>query len=289
MRNRQYTHSHRAAPLLSPEQLAELAAAVRGPAPEGDDWTGRTVAEWMSETLGRPVSAQLGWVYLVRLDGKRRKPRPRHVLADPDAASGVQKKLRPLLRAVATAFPQASVELWAIDEHRIGLKPILHKVWCFDGAAPAGAGATPLRVALSRRLCPSRLGAHRLSSGDHGQHPALRSRTGRLCRARSAPAHTSRSCSSWIAPAGMPAASCASPTTSTCSSCRRIRPSCSPPSISGRSPTPSWQPPFRHHRRPGGRPSRALCRPASPSRSRSAPPPCSIGGHSASENDKGLD
>ena len=82
MRNRQYTHSHRAAPLLSPELLAELAAAVRGPAPEGDHWLGRTVAAWMSQRLGRPVSEQLGWAYLVRLEGKRRMPRPRHVLAD---------------------------------------------------------------------------------------------------------------------------------------------------------------------------------------------------------------
>jgi transposase len=37
---------------------------------------------------------------------------------------------------VVTAFPKATVELWAIDEHRIGLKPILHKVWCFDGQRP---------------------------------------------------------------------------------------------------------------------------------------------------------
>jgi transposase len=44
--------------------------------------------------------------------------------------------LRPLLRAVATAFPHAQIELWAVDEHRIGLKPIRHKVWCFDGQRP---------------------------------------------------------------------------------------------------------------------------------------------------------
>jgi DDE superfamily endonuclease len=37
---------------------------------------------------------------------------------------------------VAAAFPEARVELWAVDEHRIGLKPILHKVWCFDGQRP---------------------------------------------------------------------------------------------------------------------------------------------------------
>jgi DDE superfamily endonuclease len=37
---------------------------------------------------------------------------------------------------VATAFPAARVELWSVDEHRIGLKPILRKVWCFDGQRP---------------------------------------------------------------------------------------------------------------------------------------------------------
>jgi transposase len=93
MRNRQYTHSHRAALLLSQEQLAELAAVVCGPAPERDDWTGRLVAEWMSRTLGRPVSAQVGWVYLVRLQGKRRKPRPQHVLADPHQQTEFKKTL----------------------------------------------------------------------------------------------------------------------------------------------------------------------------------------------------
>ncbi len=91
MANRQYTRSHRAAPLLSPEQLAELAVAVRGPAPDGDAWLGRTVAAWMSARLGRPVSVQLGWAYLVRLDGKRRKPRPRHVQADPAEQKAFKK------------------------------------------------------------------------------------------------------------------------------------------------------------------------------------------------------
>lgn len=83
MCNRQYTHSHRAALLLSPEQLAELAEVVRRPAPEGDQWVGRTVAAGMSQRLGRPVSVYLSWAYLVRLEGKRCTPRPRHVLADP--------------------------------------------------------------------------------------------------------------------------------------------------------------------------------------------------------------
>jgi len=44
--------------------------------------------------------------------------------------------LRPLLREVATAFPAAQVELWAVDEHRIGLKPILRRVWATIGQRP---------------------------------------------------------------------------------------------------------------------------------------------------------
>src|SRR6476661_2835513 len=93
MRNRQYTHSHRGQPLVSPELLAELAEAVRSPAPEGDEWLGRTVAAWIAEKLGRPVHVQLGWVYLVKLEGKRRKPRPRHVQADPAEQEQFKKRL----------------------------------------------------------------------------------------------------------------------------------------------------------------------------------------------------
>ncbi len=91
MQNRRATHSHRAQPLLSSEQLAELAEALRGPAPDGDDWIGRTVAAWISAKLGRPVSVYLGWAYLVRLEGKRRRPRPRHVQADPVAQETFKK------------------------------------------------------------------------------------------------------------------------------------------------------------------------------------------------------
>ncbi|HEV8192638.1 MAG TPA: IS630 family transposase [Ktedonobacterales bacterium] len=37
---------------------------------------------------------------------------------------------------MADAFPQASVELWATDEHRIGLKPLIRKVWAPVGQRP---------------------------------------------------------------------------------------------------------------------------------------------------------
>jgi hypothetical protein len=68
-------------------------------------------------------------------------PRPRHVQADPQAQVDFKQHLRPVLRQVATAFPQATVELWAVDEHRIGLKPILRKVWTL----PTYPGQRPQR------------------------------------------------------------------------------------------------------------------------------------------------
>ena len=37
---------------------------------------------------------------------------------------------------MARAFPTASVEVWATDEHRSGLKPILRKVWTAPGQRP---------------------------------------------------------------------------------------------------------------------------------------------------------
>jgi len=38
--------------------------------------------------------------------------------------------------AVADAFPRATVELWATDEHRIGLKLLVGKVWAPIGQRP---------------------------------------------------------------------------------------------------------------------------------------------------------
>ncbi len=122
--------------LLPEEQRGALRDAVGGVHPEGDRWCGRTVATWIGERLGRRVCRQTGWRYLRREGGRWRKPRPRHVRADPVSQADFVARLRPLLRQVATAFPRATVELWAMDEHRIGLRPILHKVWSLEGERP---------------------------------------------------------------------------------------------------------------------------------------------------------
>src|SRR5260221_10532668 len=122
--------------LLTAAHHDELLVALGGPAPQHERWTGRTVADWIAHLLGRRVSRQLGWIYLRRVGARLRAPRPRHVHADLQVQADFQQHLRPLVREVATAFPYATIELWAVDEHRIGLKPILHRVWTLPEQRP---------------------------------------------------------------------------------------------------------------------------------------------------------
>jgi hypothetical protein len=47
--------------------------------------------------------------------------------------SKLLKKLPQEVEQIRQAHPEAAVELWGSDEHRIGLKPILRRVWASKG------------------------------------------------------------------------------------------------------------------------------------------------------------
>lgn len=80
-----------ATPLLAWPQQEVLRAALGGPAPDGGLWTGRWVAAWMSEAVGRPVSGQRDWEWLRRLDFTPQRPRPRETRVDPEAQAAFKK------------------------------------------------------------------------------------------------------------------------------------------------------------------------------------------------------
>ena len=85
-------HGNRgAAPLLDAAQQERLRAALAGPAPNGDLWTCRSVAAWMSAALGRAVSEQRGWEWMRRLGFTPQRPRPRETRADPAAQEAFKK------------------------------------------------------------------------------------------------------------------------------------------------------------------------------------------------------
>jgi transposase len=91
MADRRRTAPHQSPTLLSAELLAELRTVLSQPAPDGERWSGRTVAEWMAAQLGRAVRYQRGWEYLQRLKARQLVPRPRHIQADPDAQAAFKK------------------------------------------------------------------------------------------------------------------------------------------------------------------------------------------------------
>jgi hypothetical protein len=41
-----------------------------------------------------------------------------------------------VVQALQAADPEETGELWTVDQHRIGLKPILRRIWCRRGQRP---------------------------------------------------------------------------------------------------------------------------------------------------------
>ena len=53
---------------------------------------------------------------------------------------------------IAATHPGVPVEVFCTDEHRLGLKPVLHSVWALQGQSLTAARAPSLPVALHNRL-----------------------------------------------------------------------------------------------------------------------------------------
>ena len=124
----------RTASLLTPELLAALAERLREPPEDGGLWSGPKVAAWMARHRGlAKVHPQRGWEALKRLEWSVQAPRPRH----PRAATSEDREA---LAQAAAAHPDRPVEVWAADEHRLGLKPVRRRVWAPVGARPVALG-----------------------------------------------------------------------------------------------------------------------------------------------------
>ena len=70
-------------PILNAEQRSALDVRLQSPPNDGDEWTARKVAEWITDQTGRSIDPSTAWLYLKRLGYSRQKGRPVH----PKAAS----------------------------------------------------------------------------------------------------------------------------------------------------------------------------------------------------------
>ena len=85
--------------------------------------------------------AQRGWEALQRIGWSIQKPRSRHVkAATPEQEAEFKKKLEAVVAEEAERRPDLPVEVFATDEHRLGLKPVLRRVWAPKGQRPIALG-----------------------------------------------------------------------------------------------------------------------------------------------------
>ena len=129
-------HNPGAPPKLDDVQQANLLQAIRGPAPDGGLWNGRKVADYLSELLSLPISRQQGWEYLKQMELRLRVPRPQHQDSDQEVQQAWKKKLSDEVQRIQQQHPDADVEIWCEDEHRIGLQPVTRRVWVEEGETP---------------------------------------------------------------------------------------------------------------------------------------------------------
>lgn len=122
--------------LLNELQQAYLWQALQVPPQEGGLWNSRKVANWIAQLIGRPVDIQRGWDYLRQMDLRLKCPRPAHQETDLIEQEAWKKKLAKRMAQVRQEHPNSAVELWTMDEHRLGLKPIIRRIWTVRGEQP---------------------------------------------------------------------------------------------------------------------------------------------------------
>jgi len=123
--------------LLDNSQLEKLMVAIKSCPSDGGVWTGGKVARWIeSETGVKKVWNQRGWDYLKKCKYSWQRPRPKHRKGDPGQQQEFKLNLPKYVDKLQKQYPQAQIEVYFFDEHRVGLKPIIRKVWAPIGERP---------------------------------------------------------------------------------------------------------------------------------------------------------
>ena len=65
-----------------------------------------------------------------------RVPRPSHSEADPEEQEAWKKNRKQQVERIQSEHPNAAVEVWSEDEHRIGLHPTVRRIWVEEGEHP---------------------------------------------------------------------------------------------------------------------------------------------------------
>ena len=124
-------------PLLTDKQLEKLKSQLELKPDDGGLWTGPKVARWIEKEIGREkVWNQRGWDYLKKCRYSWQSPRPKHRKGDAQQQQEFKESFREKVKTFEAKHSGEQVDVWFFDEHRVGLKPILRKVWEKIGERP---------------------------------------------------------------------------------------------------------------------------------------------------------
>lgn len=123
--------------LLNETQINKLKKELESRPADGGIWTGAKVSRWIEREIGvEKVWNQRGWDYLKKFGYSWQKPRPKHYKGDREEQAEFIRDFPIKVEKFASKHPSAEIEVWFFDEHRVGLKPILKKVWSQIGVRP---------------------------------------------------------------------------------------------------------------------------------------------------------
>ncbi len=69
----------------------------------------------------------------------------------------IGKKLDLKLKFLQARYPNAEIEIWGMDEHRLGLHPILRRVWVPEGEQPIACRNTKVSMDVVVWVCTPRI------------------------------------------------------------------------------------------------------------------------------------
>ena len=126
--------------LLTEEQFQKLQQELKNRPRDGGIWTGPKVARWMEkETGAEKIYNQRGWDYLKKCGYSGKTPRPNHRKGERHEQQEFKVNWSLKVKTIQEQYPSAEVQVWFFDEHRVGLKPILRRIW-----SPIGEQATAI-------------------------------------------------------------------------------------------------------------------------------------------------
>jgi len=139
-RNQQRNHRGGKKSILTEEQMKKLMKDLELTSPDGGLWTGPKVARWIEKETGKErVWNQRGWDYLKKCRYSWQSPRPKHKKGDELKQEQFKSNLPLKVNKLKEENSEAEIDVWFFDEHRVGLKPILRKVWSKIGERPVAS------------------------------------------------------------------------------------------------------------------------------------------------------